>query len=506
MYARKEPWAHDHPKARIVTKLIGEMMALDLQPYSIVGDKGFVRLIKHLAPNYKIPNRIHFSTKVVPLLYETIKAKVKSDIDAAEYLSLTSDGWTCQHTIQSFYSLTVRFINAEHEPRNIVLQVTHFPEAHTASNIMQFLEESLESWGIPGVKVHAILTDNAANVVAAVKDSSLSDKKHLPCAIHTMQLCIQNKLFKEQRSVSDALAVFRDIASHFHRSSHAVSKLNEIQSELKIKQHKIIQDVSTRWNSTYYMLQRFVEQRKAITLYFISRSSSASKAKVVNATDNQWELAEMLVSILHHFEKATKDMSRDDASSSLILPFVYAMEKFLEYAQEQASGVKTIVTDLRRDFTDRFLKYKENRDLKVAMMMDPRFKLKYVEGTEQTTMREILCNEYYLFYSGAMAHMSDIESDPNEQSSPSAAGSIDSDGSDSPSRKKLKLMSVDIYDFFRKGNEETDIAGSSSSASTSRRSKGESRATNTKKSKVQSLHEKWLIYLYLIIFIKINFN
>lgn len=454
MYARKEPWSGDHPKARIITKYIGEMIVMDLQPYSIVEDKGFSRLLEHLVPNYKIPNRTHFSTKVVPLLYETIKTKVKFDIDDAEFISLTTDGWTCKHTIQSFYSLTARFINSEHELRSTVLQVTHFPGAHTASNIRQFIDDSLESWGIPPSKIEAILTDNAANVVAAVKTSSLGAKKHIPCVIHTMQLCIQNKLFKEQRSVSDALAVFRNIASHFHHSSHAVSKLKEIQGELKLKEHKLIQDVATRWNSTYYMLERFVEQRKAITLYFISKPASSASGKVQNATDNQWELAEMLVSILRHFEKATRDMSQDNASVSGILPFVYAMEKFLEYAQENASGVKTIVSDLKEDFGERFLKYKENKDLKIAMMMDPRFKLKYIDESEQSIMRELLCTEYYFFYTEALSQsrVSDIESDPDAPvSAGTSMSSNDSDGSDSPSRKKVRLlMTADIYDFFRR--------------------------------------------------------
>ena len=121
-----------------------------------------------------------------------------------------------------------------------------------------------------------------------------------------------------------------------------------------------------------------------------------------------------------------------------ILPFVYAMEKFLEYAQENASGVKTIVSDLKEDFGKQFLKYKENKDLKIAMMMDPRFKLKYIDESEQSIMRELLCTEYYFFYTEALSQsrVSDIESDPDALvSAGTSRSSNDSDGSDSPSRK-----------------------------------------------------------------------
>src|SRR5215469_11744197 len=209
---KKELWRHDHPKAQHLTKLIGEMICLDLQPYSLVQDTGFKRLMNHLAPNYSIPNRTHFSTKVVPLLYETVKAKVKFELDNAKYVSLTTDGWTCQHNIKSFYSLTARFVTDTFELVHVILQVKYFPESHTAINIGKFINESLQSWDISPKKVSVIVTDNAANMLSAIKETQLTDGQHLSCVIHTMQLCIENKLFKEQRATSDAIAVFRSIA------------------------------------------------------------------------------------------------------------------------------------------------------------------------------------------------------------------------------------------------------------------------------------------------------
>nr|XP_047145523.1 zinc finger BED domain-containing protein 4-like [Hydra vulgaris] len=324
-------------QAQAITKLIGEMISLDLQQYCIVEDKDFTRLLKNLAPNYTIPSRKYFSTKVIPLMYETIKAKVKYELDQADFLSLTSDGWTCQHTIQSYYSLTARFVTHEFTVKHVILQVTHFPESHTEHNISKFINEALQSWEIHHEKIHAVLTDNAANVMAAIKESNL--------------------------------AVFRALAGHFHHSSSAVAKLKEIQSQLKLPEHNIIQDVSTRWNLTYYMLERFIEQKKAITLYCITRSQTNAK----NPTENQWQLAEMLVCIPKHFESTTKDMSKETACISEIIPFIYAMEKFLDYAY--------------------------NVDLKIAMMLDPRFKLKFVEDKNRNMFKEILHLEFYRFCS-----------------------------------------------------------------------------------------------------------
>ena len=50
------PLPNDHPTARKITILIGEMMALGCQPFSIVEDQGFVLLLNQLQPHYKIPS------------------------------------------------------------------------------------------------------------------------------------------------------------------------------------------------------------------------------------------------------------------------------------------------------------------------------------------------------------------------------------------------------------------------------------------------------------------
>ena len=59
-------------------------------------------------------------------------------------------------------------------------------------------------------------------------------------------------------------AIARKIVGHFKHSVVAMSGLREKQVQLEVPQHHLIQDVSTRWNSTYFMLDRLAEQRVAI--------------------------------------------------------------------------------------------------------------------------------------------------------------------------------------------------------------------------------------------------
>ena len=51
------------------------MIALDSQPFSIVEDRGFLRLLAHVSPRYIMPSRKYFSDKVVPKMYATLRDK-----------------------------------------------------------------------------------------------------------------------------------------------------------------------------------------------------------------------------------------------------------------------------------------------------------------------------------------------------------------------------------------------------------------------------------------------
>ena len=62
--------------------------------------------------------------------------------------------------------------------------------------------------------------------------------------------------------------------------------MREIQLKLGKPEKKLIQDVATRWNSTYYMLERLQEQKDAVSLY------AAEFGDITNLTVNQWMIVQ----------------------------------------------------------------------------------------------------------------------------------------------------------------------------------------------------------------------
>jgi hypothetical protein len=64
--------------------------------------------------------------------------------------------------------------------------------------------------------------------------------------------------------INDIRKRCRQIVTFFHQSTKAMDKLKDIQAQLP--DHKLVQEVDTRWNSTFYMFERIIEQHEAVTL------------------------------------------------------------------------------------------------------------------------------------------------------------------------------------------------------------------------------------------------
>ena len=75
-YVQKmKPFGLNHPTARKITQTVGEMIALDNQPFSIVDDLGFKNLVRVLEPRYNLPSHRYFAEVVIPDMYQQVKEK-----------------------------------------------------------------------------------------------------------------------------------------------------------------------------------------------------------------------------------------------------------------------------------------------------------------------------------------------------------------------------------------------------------------------------------------------
>lgn len=80
----------------------------------------------------------------------------------------------------------------------------------------------------------------------------------MPCFAHTLNL-VPAKIIDEDNVVKGFCAKIKDIVTYFKRS---VIAADQLRLNLNLK---LIQSVDTRWNSTYNMLERFMQLSEKIS-------------------------------------------------------------------------------------------------------------------------------------------------------------------------------------------------------------------------------------------------
>ena len=181
-----------------------------------------------------------------------------------------------------------------------VLETGHVEVKHTAANLASELKRVVEEWYIAD-KVICVIKDNARNIKKAAK---LQKWNRLSCFAHTLNLIVTNAL-KQVPDLEDVIQSVKNIVCFFHKSSKASDKLKVIQESLDISIHKLIQHVETRWNSVFYMLERYLEQQEAIrtTLCLLDRND-------LNIPADKTSLLEDTVTMLRPFEQVTRENFR----------------------------------------------------------------------------------------------------------------------------------------------------------------------------------------------------
>ena len=73
---------------------IGNFIAYDMQPLSVVENAGFKQLMHTAEPRFKVLSRPYFTNTVIPAMYTRKRMKTEKVLSSAQYCSVTTDIWT----------------------------------------------------------------------------------------------------------------------------------------------------------------------------------------------------------------------------------------------------------------------------------------------------------------------------------------------------------------------------------------------------------------------------
>ena len=108
-------------------------------------------------------------------------------------------------------------------------------------------------------------------------------------------------------------------------------------------------------------------------------------------------LAEKVVKLLQMFEEATREVSGDYASASVIIPIINTLKQSL-VLEEDDHGIKAMKRGMLTSLEDRYGSVEQNSLCALAMIMDPRFKLRAFSTAGNAAHARMLltteCEEY----------------------------------------------------------------------------------------------------------------
>lgn len=314
-----ETYGPETYRKKNLDRALMSMIAIDVQPFSIVEDKGFQNFVKCLDPRYVLPSRTTLQNKMMVELYNNIKLKLQLILNKIEFCAITTDCWTSRAN-EGYLTVTCHFISEEFLLQTAVLSTQKLLTTtnHNAENISKTLKAVLEEWGVMG-KVACIVTDNDSTMIKAC---DLLQKRHLPCFAHTLNLVVQDCL--KENNLREILSKCKRIVTFFKSSTVAYEKFKAEQG--RENPYSLLQEVPTRWNSALKMVERIL-----ITNSYISKVLLVTPKAPTPLTADDIAVLSDLKELLTPFEVATSQTSSSSSVTiSLIIPLTCGLFQSLD--------------------------------------------------------------------------------------------------------------------------------------------------------------------------------
>ncbi|KAM6291674.1 zinc finger BED domain-containing protein 4 isoform 1-T2 [Porphyrio hochstetteri] len=387
-----DKFCDSHPVAKKITSLVAEMIALDLQPYSFVDNIGFNRLLEYLQPQYSLPSSSYFSRTAIPDMYDNVKQIIISHLKEAEsgVIHFTSGIWMSNQT-REYLTLTAHWVTFESSFRpqcedyhcSALLNVSQIDCDYNGISIQKQLEYWWETWITSiGLQIGITVTDNQS----IEKTLNEGDHSSVQCFSHTVNVIV-NEAIKSQRMVQNLLSIARKICERVHRSAKAKEKLAELQKEYELPQHQLIQDVPSKWNTSFHMLERLIEQKRAID----EMSIECSFRELISC--DQWEVMQSVCHALKPFEAASREMSTHMSTLSQVIPMIHILNRKIEMLFEETMGIDTMLKSLKEAMVSRLSSTLHDPRYIFATLLDPRYKASLFTEEEAEQYKQDLIRE-----------------------------------------------------------------------------------------------------------------
>ncbi|PLW37582.1 hypothetical protein PCANC_15274 [Puccinia coronata f. sp. avenae] len=209
------------------------------------------------------------------------------------------------------------------------------------------------------------------NLAAQAGIKAFSRQPPLPALPGGLSSILNNQ--PDQLNISSIITCISGFTTFLNRSPQKASPFLEITNGTIGKRLAMVQDVATRWNSTFFMLRRAFKLRACITV-FCETNNLTNKYSL---TLDEWAKVKQLCSFLELLNKATEIVLPDKTTSLVLAAPVYIrlIERLNEAcrtynAQEMIPSARDMIDKLESYFYAAI----EKPVYLCLMILDPRVK------------------------------------------------------------------------------------------------------------------------------------
>ncbi|XP_045780821.1 E3 SUMO-protein ligase ZBED1-like [Maniola jurtina] len=403
--------SQDGTKSKKITEAITNFIIMDNRPFSAVEGKGFLQLMKEVCPLYKVPSRETIKSRIDDK-YDAMSNLFKTYIKNAENYCITYDIWTETMQNKSFVGLTIHFLDKS-KLLSGTLGVFELTESHTSLYITEKLKEIFAEWNISIEKVSAIITDSDSTLMKVNRDM-FGEKKIIPCFAHKINLVV-TKSIEDAKNCNILISKVRDIVKFIKRSVNASDELRKRQIEMGLKEgqiKKMVLDVRTRWNSCFYMVQRFMELVSIVGAILLTRPEAPA---MISGTEI--DCVKEMIELLCPFEKLTREISGDSyVTVSKVIPLVSCIREVVENITPKNEMILEFKEEIKKQLVRRFDTIEHSAILAISTALDPRFKLMHFKNAVAKGKVISYLNKYVREYNSSPTASNDAsdESDKDD--------------------------------------------------------------------------------------------
>ncbi|KAL0010693.1 hypothetical protein SO802_005801 [Lithocarpus litseifolius] len=359
---------------------IAKMVILHEYPLHIVEHFGFSDFVRSLQPQFSMLSFDTVQGECVAVYLKEKQNLLNLISGIHGHVSLTLDLWTSNQTL-GYVFLTGHFIDADWNLQRRILNVVTVPSPESDYAFNQAVMACLSDWHLEGRMFTLTVDQSLSNETVignlrgllSVRNPFMLNGQLLirNCYARVLSCLAQDAL----GAMRETIQKIRDSVKYVKTSESHEDKFIELKQQLRVPSSKnLLVDDQTMWNTTYHMLVAACELKEV----FSCLDTVDPDYKIAPSME-EWKQVETLCTYLKHLFDAAIILT--DLRYPATNTFFHEVSKIHIELTHAAMSEDPFVSNLIRPLQEKFDKYWKDcyLVLAIAVVLDPRFKMKLVE-------------------------------------------------------------------------------------------------------------------------------